>query len=103
MTSDLRIYRIFRAGTSVSSSCPLSYCPIPRKKPRASPKSVTISHFYSAFFYDLKIRQLKNSGNKNGISFFRALETFSSPRAGAKFEIGDQSRPKIKPRDQFTG
>ncbi|QTA87272.1 Uncharacterized protein dnm_033020 [Desulfonema magnum] len=50
MTSDLRIYRIFRAGTSVSSSCPLSYCPIPRKKPRASPKSVTIRKRDFQFF-----------------------------------------------------
>ncbi|QTA87929.1 Uncharacterized protein dnm_039680 [Desulfonema magnum] len=35
--------------------------------------------FIPKIFYDLKIRQLKNEGNKNGISFFRALETFSSP------------------------
>ncbi|QTA91363.1 Uncharacterized protein dnm_074280 [Desulfonema magnum] len=35
--------------------------------------------FIPQIFYDLKIRQLKNEGNKNGISFFRALETFSSP------------------------
>ncbi|QTA88345.1 Uncharacterized protein dnm_043880 [Desulfonema magnum] len=51
MTSDLRIYRIFRAGTSVSSSCPLSYCPIPRKKNRASSKSFIISRFsdYNGF------------------------------------------------------
>ncbi|QTA85938.1 Uncharacterized protein dnm_019550 [Desulfonema magnum] len=36
--------------------------------------------FIPYFFYDLKISQLKNAGNKNGISFFRALETFSSPQ-----------------------
>ncbi|QTA88726.1 Uncharacterized protein dnm_047730 [Desulfonema magnum] len=36
--------------------------------------------FIPQIFYGLKIRQLKNAGNKNGISFFRALETFSSPR-----------------------
>ncbi|QTA92197.1 Uncharacterized protein dnm_082730 [Desulfonema magnum] len=36
--------------------------------------------FIPQIFYDLKIRQLKNAGNKNGISFFRALETFSSPQ-----------------------
>ncbi|QTA91982.1 Uncharacterized protein dnm_080550 [Desulfonema magnum] len=34
--------------------------------------------FIPYFFYDLKISQLKNAGNKNGISFFRVLETFSS-------------------------
>ncbi|QTA86863.1 Uncharacterized protein dnm_028880 [Desulfonema magnum] len=37
--------------------------------------------FIPYFFYDLKISQLKNAGNKNGISFFRVLETFSSPQA----------------------
>ncbi|QTA86570.1 Uncharacterized protein dnm_025940 [Desulfonema magnum] len=36
--------------------------------------------FIPQIFYDLKIRQLKSEGNKNGISFFRALETFSSPQ-----------------------
>ncbi|QTA88102.1 Uncharacterized protein dnm_041430 [Desulfonema magnum] len=36
--------------------------------------------FIPQIFYNLKIRQLKNAGNKNGISFFRALETFSSPQ-----------------------